>query len=175
MIAAPVARTPAADVLAHWLAVDAGRGRCILRASLLATLPSVAVFALLVEMDVDTLRAPLGALDAAFAAYALLVAPMLETAAMLAVAALAAWVAPRQPLLRILVVGLLGAWAHRLGGDWRQVVRTLWPMLVYASAIVLWLRRSALDAFVVGSAVHAIYNASIFAMGAIGALAAGEG
>ncbi len=81
--------------------------------------------------------------------YALLVAPALETAVMLAVASVMGLVAPRHVVLRIVVVALLGAWAHRIGGDWRQVVRTLWPMLIYAGVLVLWLRRSTLDAFVV--------------------------
>jgi hypothetical protein len=77
--------------------------------------------------------------------------------------------------LRIVLIGLFGALAHRLGGDWRQVVHTLWPMLVYASALVLWLRRSATSAFVVTAIAHSIYNASFFAAGSLGARLAGDG
>jgi membrane protease YdiL (CAAX protease family) len=69
-----------------------------------------------------------------------------------------------------LLVAFVAALAHRIGGDWRQVVNTTWPILVYATSLVLWLRRSASDAFIVTTIVHALYNMAFFAVGILGRL-----
>jgi len=154
--------------------VNGGRARFVLRASLLATTPSLLAFGVLVALGIDTLRAPPGALDPAFVAYSVLLAPAVETAAMLALAAALARVLPEHAPLQIALVALVAALAHGIGGDWRQVVNTLWPLLVYATSLVLWLRRSASDACLVTTTVHGLYNAAFLAVGALGSLAVGD-
>jgi membrane protease YdiL (CAAX protease family) len=81
---------------------------------------------------------------------------------------------PEHLALQIALVALVTALAHRIGGDWRQVVHTTWPSLVYATSLVLWLRRSASDAFIVTTIVHALYNTAFFAVGILGSLTMGE-
>ena len=151
-----------------------GRTRFVLRASFLAIAPSLLVFGVLVALGIDTLRAPTGTLDPAFIAYSVLLAPVIETAAMLALAAVLARLVPRLVVLQIVVVASIAALAHRIGGDWRQVAATAWPMLVYAMTLVLWLRRSASDAFIVTTIVHALYNMAFFAVGILGPLTMGN-
>ena len=153
---------------------NSGRARFVLRASLLAIAPSLLVFGMLVAMGIDTLRTPTG-LDPAFVAYSVLLAPVIETAAMLALAAVLARLVPRHVALQIVLIALVAALAHRIGGNWRQVVNTIWPLLVYATSVVLWLRRSASDAFIVTTIVHALYNMAFFAVGILGPLAMGDG
>ena len=157
------------------LAANNGRARSALRASILAIVPSLLVFGVLVALGIDTLRAPAGTLDPAFIAYSVLLAPAIETAIMLALAALLARMVPEHVALQIALVAFVTALAHRIEGDWRQVVDTAWPILVYATSLVLWLRRSARDAFIVTTIVHALYNAAFFAVGILGPLAIGEG
>jgi hypothetical protein len=156
------------------LAANNGRARSALRASILAIVPSLLVFGVLVALGIDTLRAPTGTLDPAFIAYSVLLAPAIETAIMLALAALLARLVPEHVALQIALVAFVTALAHRIEGDWRQVVDTAWPILVYATSLVLWLRRSARDAFIVTTIVHALYNAAFFAVGILGPLAIGE-
>jgi hypothetical protein len=153
------------------LAANNGRARSALRASLLAIVPSLLAFGVLVALGIDTLRAPTGTLNPAFIAYSVLLAPLMETAVMLALAAVLARLVPRHVALQIALVAFVTALAHRIGGDWRQVVDTTWPILVYATSLVLWLRRSASDAFIVTTIVHALYNIAFFAVGILGALA----
>ena len=155
-------------------AVSSGRAWFVLGASLLAIAPSMLLFAVLVALGIDTLRAPAGSLDPAFIAYSVLLAPVLETAVMLALAAVLARLVPQHVALKIVLVAFVTALAHRIGGDWRQVVDTTWPILVYATSLVLWLRRSASDAFIVTTIVHALYNMAFFAVGILGPLAMGD-
>lgn len=153
---------------------NGGRARFVLHASILAIAPSLLVFGILVAMGIDTLRAPTGALDPAFMAYSVLLAPVIETTVMLALAAVLARLVPKHGALRIVLIAFAGALAHGIGGDWHQVVNTIWPILVYATSVVLWLRRSASDAFIVTTIVHALYNLAFFAAGILGPLAMGE-
>jgi hypothetical protein len=158
------------SILDDLVPATGGRARFVLVASLLAVVPSLAVFGLRVAMGLDTPRAPPGALDPAFIAYSVLVAPLLETGMMLALAVVLARLVPRRVALQIVLVAMLGALAHRIGGEWRQVLRTAWPMLVYAGSLVPWLRRrGAGDAYVVTALVHAAYNAAFFAAGIVAA------
>jgi len=156
------------------VAANNGRAWFVLCAALLAIAPSLLVFGVLVALGIETLRAPPGALDPAFVAYSVLLAPAFETAVMLALAAVLARLLPKHTALQILLVAIVAALAHRIGGDWRQVVHTTWPMLVYATSIVLWLRRSANDAFIVTAIVHALYNLAFFAVAILGPLAMGD-
>jgi hypothetical protein len=166
---------PFLSAVGRLLGANNGRAAFVLRASLLAIAPSLAAFGGLVALGIDTMRAPPGALDPAVVAYGVLLAPAIETAVMLAVAAALARLAPGHDGLQIVALAVAGALAHRLGGGWRQVMHALWPMLVYATSLVLWLRRSASDAFIVTTIVHALYNAAFFAVGIAGDLAAGDG
>lgn len=153
------------------LATNNGRARFVLRASLLAIVPSLLVFGVLVALGLDTLRIRLSELDLAFLAYSVLLAPAIETALMLALAAILARLVPKQAALQIVLVALAAAFAHRIGGNWRQVFGVTWPLLVYATSLVLWLRRSASNAFIVTTTVHALYNVAFVAVGILGALA----
>jgi hypothetical protein len=156
------------------VAANNGRARFVLRASVLAIAPSLLMFGVLVALGIDTLRAPTGTLDPAFIAYSVLLAPLVETTVMLALAAVLVRLVPRHAALQILLVAFVAALAHRIGGDWRQVVNTVWPILVYATSLVLWLRRSASDAFIVTTIVHALYNTAFFAVGILGRLLLSE-
>jgi len=160
--------------LASTMATNSGRARFVLRASFLAIAPSLLIFGVLVALGIDTLRAPTGTLDPAFMVYSVLLAPVVETGAMLALAAVLARLLPRHAALQILLLAFVAALAHRIGGDWRQVVNTTWPILVYATSLVLWLRRSASDAFIVTTIVHALYNMAFFAVGILGRLVFSE-
>lgn len=153
------------------LAANNGRARFTLRASLLAIVPSLLMFGVLVALGIESLRPPTGTPKPAFIAYSVLLAPVVETAVMLALAAVLARLAPRQLALQIALVAIVTVLAHGIGGNWRQVLDTTWPILVYATSLVLWLRRSAGDAFIVTTIVHALYNATFFAVGILGTLA----
>ena len=123
---------------------------------------------MLVAIGADSLRPPAGALDPTFAAYSILAAPLLETALMLPLAFLLTWILPRQTRLQIAALAITCALAHKLGGGWRQVLASLWPFLIYSVTLITWLERSAKDAFVLTAVVHALYNATFFAVGALG-------
>ena len=82
--------------LASTMATNSGRARFVLRASFLAIAPSLLIFGVLVALGIDTLRAPTGTLDPAFMVYSVLLAPVVETGAMLALAAVLARLLPRQ-------------------------------------------------------------------------------
>jgi len=156
------------------VATNNGHARFVMCASLLAIAPSLLVFGTLVAMGIETLRISTGALEPAFMAYSVLVAPVIETAAMLALAALLARLVPKHVALQIGLIAFVATLAHKIGGDWRQVVNTIWPILVYATSVVLWLRRSARDALIVTTIVHALYNITFFAVGILGSLAMGD-
>jgi hypothetical protein len=55
---------------------NASRAGCALRAWLVAVVPSLLYFFALVALGTDSLRPPPGALDAKFARYSILVAPL---------------------------------------------------------------------------------------------------
>jgi hypothetical protein len=161
-------------LLEDTLAANNGRARFVLHASLLAIVPSLLMFGVLVASGIDTLRAPTDTLHPAFIAYSVLLAPVIETAVMLAIAAVLARLVPKHVALQIVLVALFAALTHRIGGNWHQVAYTTWPTLVYATSLVLWLRRSASDAFIVTTIVHALYNMAFFAVGILGPLAMGD-
>lgn len=142
------------------------------RAWLVAVVPSLLYFVVLVAIGADSLRPPPGALDPTFAGYSILAAPLLETALMLPLAFLLTLVFPRQARLQIALLAVTCALAHKLGGGWRQVLASLWPFLIYSVTLTTWLKRSVRDAFVLTTVVHALYNATFFAVGALGFLMA---
>jgi hypothetical protein len=157
------------------LSTNTSRATYALRAWLVAVVPSLLYFAALVAIGADSLRPPAGALDATFALYSILGAPLLETALMLPLAFLLARMLPRQTRLQIAVLAVAGALAHGVGGSWRQVLASFWPFLIYSVTLTTWLKRSATDAFVLTALVHALYNATFFVVGAVGHLMAADG
>jgi len=148
---------------------NAGRARYVLGAWLIAVVPSLLYFLVLICVGADTLR-PTRALDAVHAAYSVLAAPVLETALMFPVAFVLARMIPRQPWVRIILLAALGTLAHRIGGSWEQAFAGFWPFLVYSVTLNAWLRRSKKAAFALTSLVHALYNATFFGIGALGIL-----
>jgi hypothetical protein len=149
---------------------DVGRARYALRAWLIAVVPSLLLFFALVALGAASLRPPAQPSDALAIGYSVLLAPVIETALMLVLA----WPLNRalrgHEGLRIVVLAVACALAHSPGGGWRQAVNALWPFLVYAATLVNWLKRSNRDAFAVTAIVHGLYNATFFAVGALGAL-----
>ena len=140
----------------------------VLRAWLVAVVPSLLYFFALVAIGADTLRPPAGALDATFAGYSILAAPLLETALMLPLASLLTLIIPRRPRVQIVLVAMICALAHLFGAGWRQVIASFWPFLIYSATLKTWLKRSGRDAFVLTAFVHALHNATFFGVGAIG-------
>jgi hypothetical protein len=141
-----------------------------LRAWLIAVIPALLYFFALVYLGVDSLRPPTGALDPGYAGYSILVAPLLETALMLPFAFLIKLLIPRHGLVQILLLAAICALAHKIGGGWQQVIASFWPFLIYSVTLTTWLKRSSSAAFVLTALVHALYNATFFAVGALGAL-----
>ena len=148
--------------------LNASRAGYATRAWLVAVVPPLLYFAVRVAIGADSLRPPVDALDPVFAAYSILAAPLLETALMLPLALLLARILPRQTRLQIAALAVTCALAHKLGGGWRQVLASLWPLLIYATTLTTWLKRSSKDAFVITAGVHTLYNATFFAVGALG-------
>jgi hypothetical protein len=147
---------------------NAGRTGYVLRAWLVAVVPSLLYFFALVSIGAESLRPPAGALDATFAGYSILAAPLLETALMFPVASLLTRMIPRQPRVQIVLLAVIGALAHVFGGGLRQVLASFWPFLVYSATLTTWRKRSDRDAFVLTTFVHGLYNATFFGVGAIG-------
>ena len=147
----------------------------MLRAWLIAVVPSLLYFFVLVSVGADSLRPPERALDATFAGYSILAAPLLETALMFPLASLLTLMIPRQPRVQIVLLAVTCALAHLFGGGWRQVIASFWPFLIYSAALTTWLKRSGRDAFVITACVHALYNATFFGVGAIGNFIAASG
>jgi hypothetical protein len=148
-----------------------GRVRYALRAWLVAVVPSLLLFLAQVAAGIASLRPPANVPAGLGWGYSVLVAPIVETALMLPLAWFLDRAMPRHEGLRIVALAVACALAHKLGGNWRQVVNALWPFLVYATTLVAWRKRSSGDALAVTSVVHALYNASFFAAGMLGALA----
>ena len=146
----------------------ADRARYAWRAWLIAVIPSLFYFLARVYVGADSLRPPARSLDAAFAGYSILVAPLLETALMFPLASLLKLMIPGQGRVRIILLAAMCALAHKIGGGWQQVFASFWPFLVYSVTLTTWLKRSHRDAFVLTAFVHALYNATLFGVGAVG-------
>ncbi len=87
---------------------------------------------------------------------------------MLALALLLELMIPRSRADPDFSVGATCAFAHKFGGSWQQVIASAWPFLVYSATLTAWLKRSSRDAFVLTALVHSLYNATFFAVGALG-------
>lgn len=141
-----------------------------LRAWLISVIPALLYFFALVYIGADSLRPPARALDPAYAAYSIFVAPLLETALMFPVVFLLKLSLPRHGRVQLVLLAAICALAHRIGGGWQQVFASFWPFLIYSVTLTTWLKRSSGTAFVLTALVHALYNATFFAVGALGAI-----
>ena len=124
------------------------RARYALRAWLIAVIPALLYFFALVFIGADSLRPPARTLDAAYAGYSILVAPLLETALMFPFASLIKLLIPRHGRVQIVLLAAICALAHKIGGGWQQVFASLWPFLIYSVTLTTWLKRSSRAAFV---------------------------
>ncbi len=140
-----------------------------LRAWLFAVIPSLIYFFALVFIGVDSLRPPARALDITFASYSILAAPLLETALMYPLASLLTLIIPHKERVRVVLLAAICALAHKIGGGWEQVIASSWPFLIYSVTLTAWLKRSKSAAFALAALVHALYNATFFVVGVIGA------
>lgn len=149
--------------------IDAGPARYVLRAWLIATLPSLALFGARVALGSASLSLPAVGDPVALAAYSILVAPFVETALMFPVALLLGLLPGSSDWPRVLALAALAALAHGFGGSAWQVAAAFWPFVVYSAALFAWRRRSNRDALMVTSAIHALYNATFFLVGGLAA------
>lgn len=149
--------------------------RYALRAWLIAVIPSLLYFFALVYIGADSMHPPARAFDAAHAGYSILVAPLLETALMFPFASLLTLMIPRQRWLQIVLLATVCALAHKVGGGWEQVSASFWPFLIYSVTLTTWLKHSSKAAFVLTAFVHALYNATFFGVGALGAIMVASG
>jgi len=140
-----------------------------LRAWLVAVIPSLLYFFALVSVGTDSLRPPARTLDTTDAGYSILVAPLLETALMFPLASLLTLIVPKKERVRVVLLAAICALAHKIGGGWQQVIASSWPFLIYSVTLTAWLKRSNSGAFALTALVHALYNATFFGVGAIGA------
>jgi len=152
---------------------DVTQTRYVARAWLIAVLPSLALFGARLATGDASLRPPMAPDVAGFAAYSIVVAPLIETALMIpfALALRALPVASDWP--RAGALAALAALAHGFGGSAWQVVNAFWPFFVYSTAMFVWRRRSINDAFLVPALVHMLHNATLFAVGMAGYLGSG--
>ena len=151
---------------------EAGSVSYVIRAWLVALVPSLALFAVRVALGNAVWIAPLPPGAAAFAGYSVAVAPFLETALMLplALALRSLRVASDGP--RVLALAALAAMAHGFGGSAWAVAGAFWPFVVYSAALFAGLRRSPIQAYLVTTAIHMLYNGAFVLVGVAGSLLA---
>lgn len=142
-----------------------GRVRYVATAWLLALLPSLALFVLRLVFDRASPMPPDATHLAGLAFYSILVAPLVETAAMVPFALALARLPVASDWPRVVALAALAALAHGIGGSAWQVALAFWPFVVYSAALYAWRARSLGDAYLVAAAVHMLFNASIFAAG----------
>jgi len=134
---------------------------------LAALLPALALFGVRVVLGDAAL--PRSAMPWPLAAYSVVVAPLVETALMLGFAWLLGRTLPGRNAVHVGVTAVVFALLHVPGGGIAQGIASAWPFVVYAVVLFAWLARSWAHAFLVTSAVHALYNASFVAIGAVAA------
>ena len=149
---------------------EPGAARYVARAWLLAFLPSLAFFAIRVWLGNASLAFPAGPGMPGFAAYSIVVAPLLETALMMPLALALGLLPGASDWPRVVVLAALAALAHGIGGNAWSVAGAFWPFVVYAAALFAWQRRSTTEAYLVTALVHMLYNAAFFAVGIGGGL-----
>jgi hypothetical protein len=150
--------------------VDAGHARYVRRAWLIAVVPSLVLFGVRLATGRATLQATLAPDVAGFAAYSIVVAPLLETAAMVPLALALSALPVKGDWPRVVALAALAALAHGFGGTAWQVAAAFWPFVVYSAALFAWRARSLNDAYLVTVLIHMLYNATFFAIGLAGFL-----
>ncbi len=156
-----------------WLGdTDDGCVRYAVRAWLIAVVPALALFLARIASGAATFAPPPGTLDLRLAGYSIVVAPVIETALMLALAWLIARAIPGRRGVRTVTLATLFALAHGIGGGWVQAVIVFWPSLVYSAILLAWWPRSYHAAFALTAVVHALYNATFFFIAGIASIAA---
>ena len=152
--------------------VDAGHARYVWRAWLIAVVPALALFGVRLAAGGATLRGTQAPDVAAFAAYGIVVAPLVETAVMVPFALALRALPGASDWPRVLALAALAALAHGFGGSAWQVAAAFWPFFVSSAALFAWRSRSLGDAYLVTALVHMLYNATFFAVGLAGSLVA---
>jgi hypothetical protein len=146
---------------------EAGCVRYVGRAWLIAVVPALALFLARITSGAADAAPPSGTIDLRLAGYSIVVAPVVETVLMLALAWLITRAIPDRTGARIVTLAVLFAVAHGIGSGWIRAVIVLWPSLVYAAVVLAWWRRSRTAAFAVTALVHALYNATFFLVAGI--------
>ena len=151
---------------------DVGHVRYILTAWTIAVVPSLALFAARVAFGGASLQMPEAAGIAGFAAYSIVIAPLVETMVMVPLALVLRALPGESDWPRVFALAALAALAHGFGGTAWQVAAVFWPFVVYSAALFAWRRRSLNDAYLVTVLIHMLYNATFFAVGLAGFLVA---
>ncbi len=151
---------------------DVGHVRYTLAAWIIAVVPSLALFAARVAFGGASLQMPEGAGIAGFAAYSIVVAPLIETMVMVPLALALRALPGDSDWPRVFALAALAALAHGFGGTAWQVAAAFWPFVVYSAALFAWRRKSLNDAYLVTTLIHMLYNATFFAIGLAGLLLA---
>jgi hypothetical protein len=152
---------------------DAGHVHYTLSAWAIAVVPSLALFAARVALGEASLRTPEAAGIAGFAAYSIVVAPLVETMVMVPLALALNALPAKSDWPRAFALAALAALAHGFGGTAWQIAAAFWPFVVYSAALFAWRRRSLQDAYLVAVLIHMLYNATFFAIGLAGLAVAG--
>ena len=151
---------------------DAGHGRYVFFAWTIAVVPSLALLAARVAFGGASLQMPHGVEAASFVVYSIVIAPLIETAVMVPFALALRALPGKSDWPRVLALAALAALAHGFGGSAWQVASAFWPFVVYSAALFAWRARSLNDAYLVTVLIHMLYNATFFAVGFVGMLAA---
>jgi len=159
-------RSEALESFGAWLeAAVAGRAstpRTILIGWVVAVVPSLALFGAQIALGSASL--PRTRFSSSFAVYSVVLAPVVETLLLLALAWVARAVFPRRPVMQIAVTGIAFAVVHGITGSWDQAANVAWPALVYAAILIVRWAQSPAAAFGIAVAVHALYNGTFFAV-----------
>lgn len=141
--------------------IDVGWVHYVVRAWLIAVVPSLFLFGIRVAAGQASLRLPDGPFNLPFAAYSIVGAPLLETALMVP---LAWWLSRTVSGMgwRCFALAAIAACAHRIGGGWWNAAIAFWPFVIYSAALFAWRRRSLEAAYAVTTLVHSLYNATFF-------------
>ena len=145
---------------------NAGHVHYIFAAWTIAVVPSLALFAARVAFGGASLQTPHGEEFAGFAAYSIVVAPLIETMVMVPLALALRALPGQSDWPRVFALATLAALAHGFGGTAWQVAAAFWPFVVYSAALFAWRRRSLNDAYLVTVLIHMLYNATFVAVGA---------
>ena len=153
--------------------IGPGHVRYVVHAWLVALVPSLAVYAGRIATGDARVVRVLAPDVAGFAAYSIVVAPLIETALLLPFALALTRLPVASDWPRVIALAALAALAHGFGGSAWQVALAFWPFVVYAAALYAWRARSLSEAYLVAAAIHMLFNGAIFAAGVLAHAVAG--